>query len=313
MSTPVMKSEDVAISEEQYKNEVRNYLLTLWNVYNFFVTYSNVDGWNPDQSTDKNLQSANVLDQWIVVRLNQVINKSSDSIEKYDTVSYAETLKEFVNDLSTWYLRRSRDRRDSDFYSTLYSVLCTFSKVSAPLTPFISETIYTNLTKEESVHLTSWPSLVEASLGKPESNLLEEMKAVREIVEMGHGLRKENNIAVRQPLKELQITNSKLTIDGIEQILLDELNVKSIKYGQKENKLDLEITPELKEEADTRDLIRKIQAARKELGVEMNDKVNLSTNWMPNTMELKDWLLTKTLINEVTEGEFGVSLVNAKN
>lgn len=313
MSTPVMKSEDVAISEEQYKNEVRNYLLTLWNVYNFFVTYSNVDGWNPDQSTDKNLQSVNVLDQWILVRLNQVINKSSDSIEKYDTVSYTEILKEFVTDLSTWYLRRSRDRRDSDFYNTLYSVLCTFSMISAPLTPFISETIYTNLTKEESVHLTNWPMADETS--EVDNKLLVEMKVARNIAELIHSERKSKEIPVRTPLSTVYIYDEKLS-KVVENVLLEEVNIKSVLYKKGDSvkiELDTKVTPELQEEADTRDLIRKVQAARKELGVEMNAKVNLSTNWMPKTKELKDWLLTKTLVNKVSEGEFGVSLVNAKN
>jgi isoleucyl-tRNA synthetase len=169
--------------------------------------------------------------------------------------------------------------------------------------------MYTNLTKEESVHLSDWPYSAEASQGKPvDDKLLSEMQTVREIVEIGHGLRKENNIAVRQPLKEFQITNAKFQISQLEQILLDELNIKSVKYGQKENKLDLVITPELKEEADTRDLIRKIQGARKDMGIAMNAKVNLSTNWMPENKELKDWLLKKTLTEKVTVGEFSVSL-----
>ena len=304
MSTPVMRSEDVAISEEQYKNEVRNYLLTLWNVYNYFVTYSNLDGWKP---TKKINISKNILDQWITVRLNQTIIKSSESIEKYDTVSYVETLKEFVIDLSTWYLRRSRDRKDSDFYNTMHSVLVTFAKVSAPMTPFISELIYTNLTKEESVHLASWPD--EKTLSDEDNNLISEMKVVREIVEVGHSLRKENNIPVRQPLSKFDVTNSKFETEELEQILLDELNVKSIKYNQKENKLDLKITPELKEEADTRDLIRKIQAARKELGTALDDRIKVTAPWIPTDQKLLEMLKTKTLCDVLEIGELNVSKI----
>lgn len=303
MNTPVMKSEDTIISEEQYRNEVRNYLLTLWNVYNFFVTYSNMDGWKP---SEKDTTSENVLDTWIKLRLNQVTIKSAESMEKYDTITYAETLKEFLSDLSTWYLRRSRDRRDSEFYSTMFDVLVTFSKVSAPMTPFISELIYTNLTKEESVHLAMWPEV--SKLSKENIIMLDKMKLVRQIVEHWHSVRKERNIPLRQPLSQLQLMDTGLEI--FEELLKDELNVKKIIFGSLENHLNDEITPELKEEADTRDLVRKIQAARKELGVQINDKVNLSTPWMPETQSLKEWLFKKTLVDKVTTGEFGVSLVN---
>lgn len=309
MGTPVMRAEDVAISEEQYRNEVRNYLLTLWNVYNFFVTYSNIDGWNPKNS---DVVSENVLDIWISVRLNEVIKKSSEALESYDTVLYIETLKGFLSDLSTWYLRRSRDRKDNNFYGTMYKTLVTFAKVSAPMTPFISESIYKNLTKEESVHLSAWPEFQELDAAK--INLLNEMKIAREIVEKIHSLRKEKNIAVRQPLNSVDVVYPiKELSDEILAIISDEVNIKSVKVKKGETlsaDIDFTITPELEEEAKVRDLIRKIQEARKNLGVMINDKVNLSSPWMPSTENLKELLIKKTLINKVTEGEFGVSLVN---
>jgi len=128
-------------------------------------------------------------------------------------------------------------------------------------------------------------------------------------VEIGHSLRKENNVAVRQPLKELQITNAKLQISELEQILLDELNIKAIKYGQKENKLDLEITAELKEEADTRDLIRKIQSARKELGTALNDRVKVTAPWIPTNESMLALLKTKTLCDVLELGELNVQKI----
>ncbi len=311
MSMPVMRAEDTAISEENYRNEVKNYLLTLYNVYNYFVTYSNADGWNPEKITE----SKDILDKWISLRLSETIQNSVDALENYDTVAYVEKLKEFLLDLSTWYLRRSRDRKDAEFYSTMYNVLVTFSKVTAPITPFLSELIYTNLTKEESVHLSKWPEAEE--LSKDDFKVIYDMKAARQIVEKIHSLRKERNIAVRQPLKSAVINFPNDTLSPeILKVISDEVNIKLLTIKKNDNlsvEIDFEITPELKEEADTRDLIRKIQAARKDLGVEMNAKVNLSTNWLPETKELKEWLLTKTLVNEVTKGEFGVSLVNAKD
>jgi isoleucyl-tRNA synthetase len=287
----------------------RQFHLKLWNIYNFFVTYANLDSWSPVKSTKDKVLSTDILDKWILVRLNETVKNVTDSLEKFDAYVASSVIDKFVDDLSLWYIRRSRDRKDNNFYSTTFEVLVTLSKLLAPFTPFLAEIMYTNLTKEESVHLSDWPYSAEASQGKPvDDKLLSEMQTVREIVEIGHGLRKENNIAVRQPLSKFEITNTKFEIEGMEQILLDELNIKSIKYGQKENKLDLVITPELKEEADTRDLIRKIQGARKDMGIAMNAKVNLSTNWMPENKELKDWLLKKTLTEKVTVGEFSVSL-----
>lgn len=303
MSTPVMKAEDTAISEDQYRNEVKNYLLILWNTYNFFVTYANIDEFKPI----KNYKSENVLDVWINVRLKQVIKNSTEALENYDTVKYTETLKDFVLDLSTWYLRRSRDRRDDDFYNTMYQILVSFCKVSAPITPFISDIIYKNLTKEESVHLTSWFDAKE--LTEEDKKLLDEMKKLREMVEMGHSIRKESGVNLRQPLLTFEVKEKEFKVSGIEQILLDELNVKSIKYSQKENKLDLTITPELKEEADTRELIRKIQNARKEMKVNLDQKVIVTNDWYPENKELMEMLKNKTLAVELNKGEFSVNEV----
>lgn len=281
----------------------RQFHLKLWNVYNYFVTYTNTDGWKPNK---KAKVSKDVLDRWINLRLNETVMAVTNYLEKYDAYSASSIIDKFVDDLSVWYLRRSRDRRSSDFYSTMYVVLSTVSKILAPFIPFLTDLIYTNLTKEESVHLTSWPNFAKASLGKPEINLLSEMQAVREIVEIGHSLRKENNIAVRQPLSELRIKNEELRIKTLEQLILDELNVKTIKYGQKENKLNLEITPELKEEADARDLIRKIQAARKELGTKLDDKIKVTATWIPTNKKLLELLKTKTLCDVLEIGDFNV-------
>jgi len=263
-----------------------------------------MDAWRPIPNIKHKISSTNILDKWILLRLNEVVGKATNSLEKYDPYNSSEAIDKFVDDLSLWYLRRSRDRRTPDFYSTMYFVLCTLAKLLAPFTPFLADIIYTNLTKEESVHLTDWPITVQPS--NEDSNLLSEMKTIRDIVEIGHSLRKENNIPVRQPLKELQITNSKLQIKQLEQLLLDELNVKSIKYDQKENKLDLKITPILLEEAKTRDLIRKIQAERKSLDVKIDQKINLINSWMPKDKTLYDLIIKKTLIKDVANGEFKV-------
>src|SRR6185369_14934010 len=125
----------------------------LWNTYNYFVTYSNLNNWEPI----KYVPSKNILDKWIMVLLQDLTNKVTLNLEKYDTVSYVENLQSFLNDLSTWYLRRSRGRKDEGFYNTFYHTLIIFCKLAAPIAPFITEEIYKNLTKKESVHLSDWP------------------------------------------------------------------------------------------------------------------------------------------------------------
>ena len=285
----------------------RQFHLKLWNIYNFFVTYANMDGWKPSKNQKSKIKSQNVLDAWILIRLNQTILEVTKSLERFDPYNSSAVIDKFVDDLSVWYLRRSRDRRNNDFYHTTYYILLTTSKLLAPFIPFLAETIYTNLTKEESVHLAQWPT-VDAKTQMLNDKLIEEMQKVREIVEVGHSLRKENNIPVRQPLSLLSTVYSSLSTE-LTQIVLEELNVKSVKYGQKTNKLDLTITPELKEEADTRDLIRKIQAARKELGTALNDNVKVTAPWIPTNKKMLELLKTKTLCIALEQGNFNVTKI----
>lgn len=281
----------------------RQFHLKLWNIYNFFVTYSNLDFWNPKSDVQ---ESKEVLDLWLNARLKEVVVGVTNSLNQYDAYNASSLIEKFVDDFSVWYIRRSRGRRDSNFYSTTYNALKTLSLILAPFNPFISDLIYKNLTKEESVHLASWP--VVDSLNKDETLLIDEMKKLREVVEIGHSLRKENNIALRQPLLELAVTIKGFEVSGLEQILLDELNVKGVKYGQKENKLDLTITPELKEEADTRELIRKIQNARKEMAVNLDQKIVVTNDWYPKQEQLLELLKSKTLAVELNTGEFKINL-----
>lgn len=286
----------------------RQFHLKLWNIYNFFVTYANADSWSPAKGINDKVPSTDILDKWIFERLDQVIDTVTKALDEYNAFTASNAIDSFVDDLSLWYIRRSRDRKTSEFYSTTYDVLVTLSKLLAPFTPFLADFIYTNLTKEESVHLSDWPKVGEGFVAI-NSQLVKEMQLVRDIVEVGHALRKENNIPVRQPLKELKVNSEELIIKELEQILLDELNIKSIKFGQKENKLDLKITPELKEEADTRDLIRKIQAARKELGTKIDDRVRVTAPWIPNDEKLLTMLKTKTLCDVLELGELNVTKI----
>ena len=246
----------------------RRFYLILWNVYSFFVTYANLHSWNPKET-------GNVLDKWIISRLHSLIAAVNQSLEKYDMSKASAAIEDFiVDDLSTWYIRRSRDRV-GEALPTLYSVLVDLSKLLAPFTPFIAEEIYTNLTGEDSVHLSSF---VQANTKLIDQNLEKVMQRAREIVEKAHSVRKESKIKVRQPLAKLTYFGKKLP-DQIEKIIAEEINVKQVVVGKSLN-LDLKITAELKAEGEARDIIRAIQQARKEAGCRLDETV---------AVELPDW------------------------
>ncbi len=292
----------------------RRFHLILWNIYNFFVTYANIDEWKPKDIEEEKLT---LLDKWILGRTTELLEKVTSKLEKYDAMSASGAIEEFVMDLSLWYIRRSRDRvgpsaehlnEKESFYQTTNYVLITLSKVMAPFMPFISEEIYRNLTKEESVHLTEWPT-VKYSV---DSELIDNMALLREIVESVHSIRKEKQIPVRMPLSKLTSKMPKDISDSeIKRYLLEEVNVKEWvieKSDSVDHVLDTEITPELEEESKTRELIRKIQEERKNLGMDLSQKINVKSEWIPtgdNLIKLK----AKTVAENVTEGQFAVEKI----
>ncbi|OGH23449.1 MAG: hypothetical protein A2629_00180 [Candidatus Levybacteria bacterium RIFCSPHIGHO2_01_FULL_41_15] len=315
MGSPVMHGEDILISEEQYRNQLKGLILTLWNIYNFFISYALLDKWTPE----KNNKSNNVLDRWILSSLNKVIKKITENLNNYDTVSAISELNKFVEDFSNWYIRRSRSRvgilleskeDKSSFYKTCYEVLIVFSKILAPIAPFLSEEIYRNLTDRQSVHLEYWPKYNERLV---DENLEREMDVARQIVELSLSRRKEAGIKVRQPLKELKIKNSELKIrGGILKVIRDEVNIKNIEMslgkGKLEVHLDTEITPELKEEGQARDIVRMIQEERKKLGTKLDQKVNVVLPYFPKNFE--DYIKKRALVEKVEKGDsFKISLL----
>lgn len=314
MESPVMKGEDILISEEHYREQIKNFMLILWNAYNFFVTYANVDNWKPGKMNGK---SGNVLDEWILAKLNALAAGTTEDLENYDTVSYIANLKSFVDDLSKWYIRRSRDRvgpgseneKDRNcFYETVYRVLTEYSKIVAPIVPFLSESIYKNLTKEVSVHLADWPE--GEKLTAQNEKLVEEMSLVREVVEKGHAIRKEKGIPVRQPLSLVTINGLGEKLGDYLYLIKDELNVKEVELSKKGKalsvKFDIKITPELEEEAKARELIRKIQEERKNMGVFLDQKIEVSAPWIPSADKLLEKVRKVTLAKELRVGEFEV-------
>ena len=238
MNSPVVKADDLRFSEKGVNDVVKNMILPLWNAYGFFVTYANIDGWKPNQDSGNRKQdSANKLDQWILARLDELIAAEIKLMEKYDLQRASNEMYKFVDDLTNWYIRRSRRRfwkseDDGDkksAYATLYTVLTKLCQIVAPFMPFVSEDIYRNLTGEESVHLSNYPSALSES---GDAGLMEEMFMAKTIVSLGLAARAKAKIKVRQPLSKVQIAlgdqYDKNLLKDQEEIIKEELNVKEI-------------------------------------------------------------------------------------
>ncbi len=245
-------------AEKDVNTALKKFILTYYNIYVFFTTYAD---------KKEKTKSKHVLDKWILSRLNNLILETTSKLDKYDVVSAARTIEDFViNDLSLWYVRRSR-KRFQEAASTLEFVLLTLSRLTAPFVPFISEEIYKDISNKESVHLEDWPKANKKLINK---KLEEEMKQVREIVTEGLSQRAKAGIKVRQPLGKLEITK-KLEKD-FSDLIKEEVNIKKVVFGR-EIKLDTKITLILKEEGIAREIMRHIQEMRKRAGYKPQDKI----------------------------------------
>jgi len=302
LESNVMLGEDVLISEELYRNQVKGTIFTLWNVYRYFLINADLHSFKP--AKDKLEENRSVLDKWILSRFEETKQNVTEGLESYLSPIVIRELKSFINDLSTWYVRRSRKRSDMNVHlSVLHYILVEFSKILAPVVPFLAEEIYLNLTGEESVHLTDWPKVNKQYINQ---ELIQDMVLVREIVEKAHSARKESQIRVRQPLNKLQITNYKLqNSEELDKIISDELNVKSVEWvegdGELSVKLDTRLTPKLKAEGEAREIIRNIQSARKTAGCKLDQEVKVQLPSWPK--EFEEEIKRQTLASELVKGE----------
>ncbi|HOW12749.1 MAG TPA: isoleucine--tRNA ligase [Candidatus Pacearchaeota archaeon] len=262
--------------EKDVLNALNRFILILLNCFIFLETYK--------KDVRTKIESKDLLDKWIISRLNQLIIRVSFYLDKYDITSASRDIENFVvNDLSQWYIRVSRPRFQKpenkkdliNASSTLNFVLLNLSKLLAPFIPFLSEEIYLNLNKKgKSVHLEDWPIADKRKINK---KIEEKMEEARKIVSLSLSLRSEAKIKVRQPLKELKIKNTKLKKEKkLLEIIKNEINVKNISFDEKmEKEIDLncEITEELRKEGDLRELIRNIKDLRKKLNLKPQDFV----------------------------------------
>ncbi|OGY28333.1 MAG: hypothetical protein A2Z42_03130 [Candidatus Woykebacteria bacterium RBG_19FT_COMBO_43_10] len=284
---------------------VKRFLLTLWNSYVFFVTYANIDGWSLGKKAGT---SKNILDQWVLSELDNLIEKVTADFSNYNVTGASRRIEDFVvNKVSTWYLRRSRNRvgpnnlgsDDKDyFYQTTYEVLTTVAKLLAPFAPFISEKIYKGLTSSLSVHLEEWPK----SQKRYKAEYEELMEKARVITTLGHAKRKEVGIKVRQPLKKIFIPSEYEVPKEYLNLVLSELNIKEAEFTKsKKVSLDTQITQELEAEGEARDLIREIQEKRKEAKVAFDSLVTVYAPDWPKKYE--DLIKRETLAKELVRAK----------
>jgi isoleucyl-tRNA synthetase len=308
MSGVIMIGENMNMNEKEIEDKVKFILLPLWNSVKYLTTYANIHDWSPNLEA-KN--STNILDQWIITKTNQLTQDFGGELDKYLIPNAVKLITPYIEDLSRWYIRQSRDRfvnGDKEALQTIWQVLVQFSLSTAPIIPFVTEYFWQNLVvpfdskKSESIHLEFYPANTPV-----DQKIIDDMFMVQQICEQGNMIRKTNQISTRQPLAKLTIsTNQKLDLnENLLEIIKSEINIKKVEIIKSNDNLsvslDINLTDELKAEGDARDLIRQIQSLRKEANLDLKDKIKIFSPIWPKNFEIE--ILTKTLATSIEKSD----------
>lgn len=332
LSSPLLNGEDFALHDKDVGDVARK-LTMIWNMYDFFTMYAEVDKWEYNGKLEDPLESlSNPLDIWVVSRLHQLVSEVEKHMDSYNIPDALSPILPFLDDASNWFVRRSRrrfwksedDSDKNDAYKTLHYVLVRLAYLLAPFTPFLAEELHEKLTGDkESIHLKDW-----LPAGRVNQLVMDEMERVREYVNEGLSQRAKAQIKVRQPLTSITIPKAGEHFD-FEPILMDELNVKKVLvssdpvvlseeeaglYGASEVSvyIDRNITPELKREGLMREIVRLVQNARKNANLQVDDRINLvlitdDANLKKAIAEHTDVILAETLATGLKNRSQGYS------
>jgi isoleucyl-tRNA synthetase len=324
MSSPIMTGGDTSLSEKDIQDVLRKNIMITWNVVKFYKMFN-----EKCQAIEKRPKVSSKLDEWILARLDVLFINVSRGFENYNLPDASKTITQFVDDLSTWYVRRSRDRfkgddmKDKEICNQVLGyVLLEYSKIIAPVMPFIAERIWQTVSAydfanpDKSVHLEPWPVFEEIDQVKNDT-LLAEMASVRKLIEIGLSKRDEHGIKVRQPLQSFTVKTDDTVYlatknsDEYLELIKDELNVKEVLFEKADGallacELDTLITPELQAEGTKRELVRSINAVRKNANLTISDIVPIHFEAGQDLKEVinsyKNDIMKETLAKDLIEG-----------
>jgi len=318
LGSPLLNGEDFALQDKDVGDIARK-LSMVWNMYDFFTMYAEVDGWEFGGNLEDPLENLkNPLDIWIVSRLHQLIAEVELHMDQYNIPDALTPILPFLDDASNWYVRRSRrrfwksedDSDKSDAYRTLHYVLVRLSYTLAPFTPFLAEELYHNLTgDDESIHLKDW-----LPAGQVDEVELTAMEFAKKVANDGLAQRARAGVKVRQPLTSVRISGAPFTSefswDHYGEMLLEELNIQSFSWSSKGEysvEIDFNITPELKREGLMREVVRHVQSSRKNAGLNIDDRILLALETTDGNLEEainehRDTIAEETLAAEITPG-----------
>ncbi len=312
LTSPVVAAENLNFSESDMSEFSRGMFRMLWNSYYFFILYVTTDNWTPAE----NYKPGNLLDVWIVSKLETLNLEIEKNMQGYNLPGATRLFSEFIDELSNWYIRRSRKRfwkseNDDDknaAYATLHYVLVKLSQLLAPFAPFVSEEIYQNLTGKESVHLSDFPATNKEFI---KNDVIADMDLVRKIVELGLSKRAEAGIKVRQPLLSLKYKAKQLSVE-LESIIASEVNVRSIWFDKEiadDIELDTELSDDLISEGKAREFVRIVQGLRKKADFDISDRIE--TFYQTEDSKLTDSIVKNT--DYIIKETLSEKLENKKN